>query len=108
MITIDNLYVQDYIFGWHMVDFWTNICLCHSLIIEEREAQDGSIEKVFQGPSPDEVALVEAGRNVGFIFQERTKDGILLNMQVNHSTRFHFLCVTTVDAFRAILFISSC
>ena len=65
-----------------MVDFWTNICLCHSLIIEEREAADGTIEKIYQGPSPDEVALVEAGRNVGFVFRERTKDGILLDMQV--------------------------
>ena len=99
MITIDNLYVQDYIFGWHMVDFWTNICLCHSLIIEEREAQDGSIEKVFQGPSPDEVALVEAGRNVGFIFQERTKDGILLNMQVSNIPQLHCQYVTPVDGY---------
>lgn len=74
-----------------MVDFWTNICLCHSLIIEERTAPDGSIEKVYQGPSPDEVALVEAGRNVGFIFKERTKDGILLDMQV---TEKHFLSKT--------------
>jgi len=92
MITIDNKYVADYIFGWHMVDFWTNICLCHSLIIEERTTDDGRVEKVFQGPSPDEVALVEAGRNVGFIFKERTKDVIKLNMQ-GHDVEFDLLNV---------------
>jgi len=92
MITIDNKHVADYIFGWHMVDFWTNICLCHSLIIEDRQTEDGRIDKVFQGPSPDEVALVEAGRNVGFIFQERTKDGIRLNMQ-GHIVDFEVLNV---------------
>ncbi|GMH33051.1 hypothetical protein BSKO_00885 [Bryopsis sp. KO-2023] len=74
--------VGDVILGWHIVDFWTNICVCHSLIIEERtDPDDGSVSKVYQGPSPDEVALVEAGRSLGFEFKERTMTGVTLNMQ---------------------------
>lgn len=101
MITIDSAHVSDYIFGWHMVDFWTNICLCHSLIIEERKLDDGRVERVYQGPSPDEVALVEAGRNVGFIFQDRTKDGILLKMQASTpcSLQKCQVCVGSSSAF---------
>lgn len=73
----------DFFLGWHIVDFWTSICVCHSLIIEERTSATGQLYKVYQGPSPDEVALVEAARNLGFIFKERTIDGITLDMQVN-------------------------
>jgi len=91
-ITVDNDYVSDYVFGWHMVDFWTNICLCHSLIIETRELDDGTVEKVYQGPSPDEVALVEAARNVGFVFRERTNTGIMLDM-LGHEVQFEVLNV---------------
>eukprot|EP00210_Caulerpa_lentillifera_P006951 g6646.t1 len=91
-INVDSQYVSDYVFGWHMVDFWTNICLCHSLIIEEREREDGKIERVFQGPSPDEVALVEAAKKLGFVFKDRTKDGISLEMH-GHEVNFEILNV---------------
>eukprot|EP00210_Caulerpa_lentillifera_P001750 g1680.t1 len=91
-IDVDNDCISEYVFGWHMVDFWTNICLCHSLIIEQRVGEDGVVEHVYQGPSPDEVALVEAGRNLGFEFKERTKDGISLKM-FGHEVTFDILNV---------------
>jgi hypothetical protein len=28
------------VLGEHVLDFWTNICLCHSLIIEEAEDEE--------------------------------------------------------------------
>lgn len=92
LINVESECISEYVFGWHMVDFWTNICLCHSLIIEERKNDDGIIEQVYQGPSPDEVALVEAGRNLGFEFKERTKDGITLEM-LGHEVTFEILNV---------------
>jgi phospholipid-transporting ATPase len=58
--------------GHHMTDFFTNLCLCHSLIIED----DGS----YQGPSPDEVALVDAARQLGYVFKKRTQANITLNL----------------------------
>jgi hypothetical protein len=33
-----------------------------------------------QGPSPDEVALVEAARQVGFEFKNRSMDSVTLNI----------------------------
>ena len=61
----------------HTLDFWTNICLCHSLIIEEREGAD---QHAFQGPSPDEVALVTAARQMGYEFKGRHQSKITLSM----------------------------
>ena len=69
--------------GHHMVDFFTNICLCHSLILEENP--DGGNPR-YQGPSPDEVALVDAARQMGFEFRNRAQATITLNMLGNEVT----------------------
>ena len=63
--------------GHHMVDFFTNICLCHSLILEE-DPSGG--QPRYQGPSPDEVALVEAARQMGFEFKNRAQTNVTLSM----------------------------
>lgn len=80
-MTVHSEFMDDCVLGWHLVDFWTNVCVCQSLIIEDRTEPDGTVSKLYQGPSPDEVALVEAGRNLGFEFKERTMDGVTLSMQ---------------------------
>lgn len=80
-LRIESGSVENVVLGWHQVDFWTNICVCHTLIIEEITAEDGTVSELYQGPSPDEVALVEAGRNLGFVFKERTMTGVSLTMQ---------------------------
>jgi len=63
--------------GHHMVDFFTNICLCHSLILDANP--DGGMP-VYQGPSPDEVALVEAARQMGFVFKSRAQTSVIISM----------------------------
>lgn len=63
--------------GHHMMDFFTNICLCHSLILEPQP--DGEAPQ-YQGPSPDEVALVEAARQMGFEFKSRAQASVTLDM----------------------------
>lgn len=64
--------------GNHMVDFFTNICLCHSLILEKGNDED--VLPNYQGPSPDEVALVDAARQLGFEFKNRSQGKLMLNM----------------------------
>lgn len=94
--------------GHHLIDFWTNICLCQSLIIEKNPEGPDSLPHVYQvrcccresywhgkhdftlslislasnlppllaalqGPSPDEIALVDAARQMGFEFKQRTQ-----------------------------------
>jgi magnesium-transporting ATPase (P-type) len=63
--------------GHHMTDFFTNICLCHSLILESTSDSD---KPIYQGPSPDEVALVDAARQLGFEFVKRSQGNLTLNM----------------------------
>ncbi|CAD7701700.1 unnamed protein product [Ostreobium quekettii] len=89
---IESHEVGDYVLGWHIVDFWTNICICHSLIIEETNDDKGRKKRVYQGPSPDEVALVEAGRQLGFEYCERGLTDVTLNLQ-DHQVKFDVLNV---------------
>lgn len=63
--------------GHHLLDFWTNICICQSLILEHNPTGGPDI---YQGPSPDEVALVEAARQLGFEFINRGQSAITLCM----------------------------
>ena len=69
--------------GHHMVDFFTNICLCHSLILESDSSEE---QPRYQGPSPDEVALVEAARQMGFEFKNRAQASVTLNVLGNEVT----------------------
>ncbi|GAB4813241.1 hypothetical protein N2152v2_000287 [Parachlorella kessleri] len=64
--------------GQHLVDFWTNVCICQSLIIEENPKAGGL--PIYQGPSPDEVALVEGARQVGFEFKNRSQSSVVLSV----------------------------
>ncbi|BDA48078.1 probable phospholipid-transporting ATPase 7 [Coccomyxa sp. Obi] len=68
--------------GQQTLDFWMNLCLCHTLIVEEGEKGDPPI---YQGPSPDEVALVEGGRLLGFEFVARDRASLTVRMQGHES-----------------------
>mmetsp|Transcript_33556 Transcript_33556/g.84499 ORF Transcript_33556/g.84499 Transcript_33556/m.84499 type:complete len:1400 (-) Transcript_33556:257-4456(-) len=68
---------EDGIRGLQLVDFWLNICVCHSLLVEK--GPDGEV--IYQGPSPDEVALVEAARQLGFVFKHRDVHSVYLDFQ---------------------------
>jgi magnesium-transporting ATPase (P-type) len=52
------------------------ICLCHEVVCEFKELS-GPLK--YQGPSPDEIALVEAARDVGFVLQNASEETIELN-----------------------------
>ena len=70
--------------GAHLTDFWTNVCVCHSLIVEPArgggEAQEKEQDAVYQGPSPDEVALVSAARAFGAQFIGRRAGSVLVRL----------------------------
>eukprot|EP01025_Chloroclados_australasicus_P031044 TRINITY_DN3132_c0_g4_i1.p1 TRINITY_DN3132_c0_g4~~TRINITY_DN3132_c0_g4_i1.p1 ORF type:complete len:1356 (-),score=176.40 TRINITY_DN3132_c0_g4_i1:580-4509(-) len=70
--------MQNLILGSHLLDFWSNICICHSLIVEENPEEGEAA--IYQGPSPDEVALVQAARQLGFEFLSRTANDITLSI----------------------------
>lgn len=51
------------------------LCLCHEVVCERKDT--GAIK--YQGPSPDEIALVEAAADVGFVLQNTCEETIELN-----------------------------
>jgi magnesium-transporting ATPase (P-type) len=53
-----------------------------------------------QGPSPDEVALVEAARSLGFEFQRRTRTSVTLRL-MGHEVTYEVLNVLEFTSERA-------
>ena len=73
--------------GELMYEFFLSICVCHSLIVE-----GGSDHPAYQGPSPDEVALVDAARQLGFEFKQRSSKHVNLAFH-GHRLKFEILNV---------------
>ncbi|ODV87328.1 hypothetical protein CANARDRAFT_195218 [[Candida] arabinofermentans NRRL YB-2248] len=59
--------------------FMLALALCHSVLTEPSETKPGKLE--LKAQSPDEAALVATARDVGFEFTDRTKKGVVLNVQ---------------------------
>ena len=59
--------------------FMLALALCHSVLVEE-DPKD-SEKLLLKAQSPDEAALVETARSVGFAFKGATKKGVLVEVQ---------------------------
>jgi magnesium-transporting ATPase (P-type) len=68
--------------GESLYEFFLSICICHSLIVERLSDS----EFCYQGPSPDEVALVEAAKQLGFEFKQRSSKHVSLSFHGNDFT----------------------
>lgn len=55
------------------------LAVCHTIIIQK----DAKGKNVFNASSPDELALVNAAKYLGFIFKERTEDGRIIVNEFN-------------------------
>lgn len=73
--------------GEILYEFFLSLCICHSLIVEGGEENPS-----YQGPSPDEVALVEAAKQLGFEFVQRSSKHVKLGFH-GHSFNFEILNV---------------
>lgn len=51
-----------------IIEFMKNLSLCHECVSEIDDAG----QLVFKGPSPDDEALVEFAKNLGFVFNGAT------------------------------------
>uniref|UniRef100_A0A3Q2GFC4 Phospholipid-transporting ATPase n=1 Tax=Cyprinodon variegatus TaxID=28743 RepID=A0A3Q2GFC4_CYPVA len=88
--------------------FFRALCLCHTVQVKEEETVDGIKHGIHQGKSssfyisssPDEVALVEGMKRLGFTYL-RLKDGHMeiLNRE-DEIERFELLEVLTFDSVR--------
>jgi phospholipid-translocating ATPase len=53
--------------------FWLNVILCHDVITTKKEGSDSFS---YQGTSPDEITLLDAAKEVGYIFLDRNSDSM--------------------------------
>uniref|UniRef100_A0A914D410 Uncharacterized protein n=1 Tax=Acrobeloides nanus TaxID=290746 RepID=A0A914D410_9BILA len=56
-------------------EFWRLLSICHT-VMPERKNGNSQIE--YQSQSPDDVALVTAARNSGFVFKARTPNSVTI------------------------------
>jgi phospholipid-transporting ATPase len=75
----DNL--QDDAYSPLLKAFFRNLSVCHTVVPER---QDGDMESapVYQAASPDEGALVEAAKHLGFYFFARTPDKVTVRVRL--------------------------
>lgn len=59
--------------------FLLNLSLCHDCLTEVDKENPGLIK--YQGLSPDEVALVDAARHMGYIFKGSTSNGKIVGIE---------------------------
>lgn len=59
-------------------DFMLALALCHTVVTEENPEEPGLND--FKAESPDEAALVAAARDVGFVFRERLRKTVVLDV----------------------------
>jgi len=57
-------------------EFWLCLAICNEIIPTKQK--DNTI--IFQGPSPDEVTLVDAAREVGFVLVERKSNSVTVDI----------------------------
>ncbi|EON96401.1 putative phospholipid-transporting atpase 1 protein [Phaeoacremonium minimum UCRPA7] len=68
-------------FSRRAIQFILSVALCHTVLPETR---DGDVE--FQASSPDELALVEAARDLGFLVVHRSSQQITLQISNSDGT----------------------
>ena len=154
-----DLHSSESLLGQQALDFWFNLCLCHTLIVEDAEDGQPPLYQVtpssswphlllglrytftvilfiaelagapacmamcsrwlwlisrlvwgMQGPSPDEVALVEGGRMLGFEFVGRTRTSLTVRMQGHEASALLDPCYALLDtrSSRALVQSASC
>jgi magnesium-transporting ATPase (P-type) len=55
-----------------------NIILCHDVIATHKK--DDARPLAYQGSSPDEITLLDAAKEVGYIFFDRTSESMFVDI----------------------------
>lgn len=63
------------------------LAVCHTIIIQK----DSKGKDNFNASSPDELALVNAAKYLGFSFKERTEDGRIIVQEFNQRKEYQIL-----------------
>lgn len=69
----------------HLTDFINILAICHTIIVEDK---DGVIS--YNASSPDELALTNAARHFGVIFENRDEDSNMVIYNVLENKRYKY------------------
>lgn len=73
----------------YLHQFWLNVALCHDVITTvSMRLVNGQEEKVrsYQGTSPDEITLLDAAKEVGYQFIDRTSEAMFISVYEQKKT----------------------
>ena len=62
----------------HINNFLEALGVCHTVIAEKKTDKNGKPFVAYNASSPDELALVNGARNLGFAFRERDEEGDMI------------------------------
>ena len=75
--------------------------MCHTVITDTRFSKDGHEEyTVYNASSPDELALVNGARHLGFKFNNRDADGNMVCQTLDGERKYKLLNVIEFDSTR--------
>ena len=83
-----------------MKKFIKALGICHTVIPEEKVAKDGEKYIIFNGSSPDELALVNGARHLGFKFICKDEDNNMVIDSWGNQLKFELLNVFQFDSDR--------
>ena len=61
-------------------NFFLVLSVDHDCMLEEKKGEDDSLNFNYQGPSPDEVALVDTAKHMGYVFKRTTNIGKIVEI----------------------------
>lgn len=64
-----------------MFEFFTFLAVCHTVVPEVTQVDIDNERLTYQASSPDEAALVEASRQLGYTFTARTPDSVTVTVR---------------------------
>ena len=59
-------------------EFLTALGLCHTVITDTKQTKEGEDYMIYNASSPDELALVNGARHLGFAFLSRDDEGFMV------------------------------
>ena len=62
----------------NVVQFIEALGICHTVIAEKKNDKQGNSYIAYNASSPDELALVNGARHLGFAFRERDEEGDMI------------------------------
>lgn len=80
--------------------FLEAIGLCHTVITDHKETKEGEKYTLYNASSPDELAIVNGARHLGFAFEHRDEDGNMVCSTMDGIRKYKLLNVIEFDSTR--------